>query len=301
VPDARDVTTTRARAATILVALDGSQSAEVVLPYAQRLATALGAQLVLARAAPAFPIAGVPPSESEAIAIADAKRYVDAVADRLRGQGLVVETVVPNDDPAPGLLAEADRRRASLIVISTHRRSGAGRWLSGSVSDEIARTAAVPVLVVPRDGGRAWPEDLPLRILAPLDRSALAEAALAQIQEFAERLGAELVLMAAVRRSGSAASARQRLEALASRLAEPLRRRAAVRVDVGRGASAIVRAASDDRIDLIAMAGHGRAGLARAILGSTTTGVLQRAPVPVLVVHPPKARAREAARHEDGR
>jgi nucleotide-binding universal stress UspA family protein len=295
------VATTRATAATILVALDGSQSAEVVLPFAQRLATALRAQLVLARAAPAFPIAGVPPSESEAIAIADAKRYVDAVADRLRRHHLVVETTVPHDDPAPGLLAEADRRRASLIVIGTHRRSGAGRWLNGSVSDELVRTATAPVLVVPRDCERAWPEDAPLRILAPLDRSALAEAALAEIEAFGQWLGAELVLMTAVRRSGSAASARQRLEALASRLAEPLRGRTVVRVDVGRGAPAIVRAASDDRVDLIAMASHGRAGLARAILGSTTTGVLQRAPVPVLVVHPPKARAREAAQHEDGR
>jgi len=41
-----------------------------------------------------------------------------------------------------------------------------------------------------------------------------------------------------------------------------------------------------EHIHLVAMATHSRSGLARAVLGSTTTGTLQRAGVPLLVVRP---------------
>ncbi len=48
--------------------------------------------------------------------------------------------------------------------------------------------------------------------------------------------------------------------------------------------SAIVRAASAKKCDLIVMASHGRRGLAGLLLGSETTKVLTHSKVPVLVV-----------------
>ena len=48
--------------------------------------------------------------------------------------------------------------------------------------------------------------------------------------------------------------------------------------------SAIVRAASAKKCDLIVMASHGRRGLAGLLLGSETTKVLTHTKVPVLVV-----------------
>jgi nucleotide-binding universal stress UspA family protein len=38
-----------------------------------------------------------------------------------------------------------------MIVVGTHRRRGPGRMLLGSVSDELVRTAGVPVLIVPTE------------------------------------------------------------------------------------------------------------------------------------------------------
>ena len=38
--------------------------------------------------------------------------------------------------------------RANLIVISTHGHGGLGRWLYGSVADEVLRHVPVPVLLV---------------------------------------------------------------------------------------------------------------------------------------------------------
>ena len=58
--------------------------------------------------------------------------------------------------------------------------------------------------------------------------------------------------------------------------------------------------ARDEGADAIAMATHGRGGLARLVMGSVTTGALQRATVPLLLTRPavleqPAPRPRSAA------
>lgn len=49
-------------------------------------------------------------------------------------------------------------------------------------------------------------------------------------------------------------------------------------------AEAIIEAAKSKNCDLITMGSHGRRGLGRLLLGSTTSEVLAHSPVPVLVV-----------------
>ena len=55
---------------------------------------------------------------------------------------------------------------------------------------------------------------------------------------------------------------------------------------MGRPAAEIVRAAREQGADLIAMATHARGGLARLMMGSVGTRVLQQADVPLLLVRP---------------
>ena len=50
--------------------------------------------------------------------------------------------------------------------------------------------------------------------------------------------------------------------------------------------AAIQRAARQDQVSMIAMATHGRTGLARLMLGSVATHTVQHATVPILLVHP---------------
>jgi nucleotide-binding universal stress UspA family protein len=56
----------------------------------------------------------------------------------------------------------------------------------------------------------------------------------------------------------------------------------------GRPVDAILRAATARSADLIVMGTHGRRGLERILVGSTTEGVLRTADIPVLVVRQPK-------------
>ena len=87
-------------------------------------------------------------------AAADANRYLEGVAQKVRERGLQARTeVVVEDQPASAILHEAERERAGLIAIATHARTGLSRMLLGSVADKVIRGAHVPVLVYhPRQG-----------------------------------------------------------------------------------------------------------------------------------------------------
>jgi nucleotide-binding universal stress UspA family protein len=78
------------------------------------------------------------------------------------------------------------------------------------------------------------------------------------------------------------------------KLAEPLRRKG-IQVDTvaipGRADEAILDYANSNRIDLIAIATHGRGGLRRAVFGSVADHVLRESGLPVLVIRPQEAKA----------
>lgn len=151
--------------ARILVALDGSALAERVLPHVEALAGAFGSTVILLRATPSLESvvastaaagpAGALPMEPalDPTAIVEAEQqeaiaYLEGVAERLRGQSLMVESVHPQGAPAAAIVEAAREERAELIAMTTHGRGGLRRLVFGSVADEVLRTAACPILLV---------------------------------------------------------------------------------------------------------------------------------------------------------
>ena len=193
----------------------------------------------------------------------------------------------------------------------------AGRVVYGSVADDVLRHAEVPVLLVPPMLDHAWPTDRPLTVLVPLDGSDLAEAALESAGLLAEGLGARLHLLQVVQPptyplygdgyvyipfddEAERANARQYLE----EQAEKLTGRgigASIEVAVGAPDIVIARTAAEQQADVIAMATHGRGGLARLVLGSVATGTLRRAHVPLLLSLAARARPGGATSAAGGR
>ncbi len=148
----------------ILVALDGSDLAEEVLPHVVALAQRFGSTLTLlhavhlpgllltpAAAAPGGVPVAVPVTNPEPLYKAEqetAAGYLDAVAERLRAQGVGVECEAPRG-PAPELILERARALpADLIAMTTHGRGGLGRLFYGSVADAVLRSAPCAVLLV---------------------------------------------------------------------------------------------------------------------------------------------------------
>jgi nucleotide-binding universal stress UspA family protein len=280
----------------LLVPLDGSSLAERALPYAATLARGSARPLVLLHV-----LTPMPPRGEELIHEDAARVQLNAVAERLRSDSLGVETVVSSTlrgGVAQVISEVAQRHGCELIVMSTHGRGGLGRWLYGSVADEVLRRGSLPLVLVSVTSDHAWPTTGALRVLVPFDGSAVAEAAIKPMLASVRDLNPDVLLLQVVvaPRGGAAAymfedlpteidQARELLEPFAETLrAEGWHVR--VHVVAGRVAASIANIASEESIDMIAMATHGRSGLARQVLGSIATETLQRATMPLLLLRP---------------
>jgi nucleotide-binding universal stress UspA family protein len=135
----------------LLVTLDGSALGEKAVPHAVALARAFGATLDLLRVVPL----ALPEGPSDAGAVSalaqeadEAAGYLGSLRGELAAAGLDCRTSVRSGDVADEILRHAEEIEADLIVMSTHGRSGLGRWVYGSVADRVLRQAETPVLLV---------------------------------------------------------------------------------------------------------------------------------------------------------
>ncbi|HUX88012.1 MAG TPA: universal stress protein [Chloroflexota bacterium] len=271
----------------ILVPLDGSELSERAVPYATVLAKAATGSLTLMR------VVSDPAHEAEA------KAELATVAEKIAKIGVNADSRVIYGHPAEMIIDAAASDQHTMIVMSTHGRSGLGRWLYGSVADQVLREATVPVLLVPAACARVWSDQRSFRILAPLDGSDLAEEALAPVTRLADELSAELLLFQAVEPAHYAyadtypyplndveselVAADAYLNDVAKNLQKPARVIRARSV-AGYAPMAIATAAVEEQADLIAMATHGSGGVRRLVMGSVAVGTLHRATVPLLLI-----------------
>ncbi len=317
---------------SILVPLDGSDVSEQALPVAVSLARQHGAALHLVRVY--VPIAGaygehaVRYDESlDRELMQRARSYLDDVVAQLVKH---VRTDV-NSALIEGWVPEAIAHHArtvgtDLLVMTTRSRSGLARFWLGSVSEALLRQAEIPILFVPPGETPPSLSDAPTlrRVLIPLDGSDFAEQVLDRVDTLTAGAPAEYTLLRVfkpmtptrsdadtARVSGLRESLlRQLLElderesakaqAYVERVAESLR--AGVPAPVvhtrvvsnDRPADAVLHEAARDRIDVIALATHGRSALKRLLVGSTTDKILRGAEVPVLVYRPTEMPAQAA-------
>jgi nucleotide-binding universal stress UspA family protein len=296
----------------ILVPLDGSVTAEAIVPHLRRLLRRLDSEVILLRATEA-PLAELPPVAIEA-ALGAAREYLLGQKERLEQEGVRVR-VEARLGPAAGTILEVAREQnASLIAMATHGRTGLTRALFGSVAEHVLLKCTVPVLAV----RPFWSYDLlpapskegqPFRrILLPLDESAASTAVLGPALELAKLFEASLVFLHIAE---SAKKGKTKTESdphapekawleKAAREARSQGLETLSIVEEGEAPSAILENARRRGCDLIAMTTHGRSGIGRLAVGSVTEKVLRNATLPLLVVRAakedPKKPARKAAK-----
>lgn len=135
----------------ILVPSDLSDRSEVGIAYAAMLAEHLGSELVimvnvnLPERAVLEEFAG-----AEDLSLEEAgEAALRGVAKRLAPSVAASFAVRFRDFPAEGILDVAASENVDMIVIASHGRSGMTRWMLGSIAEKIARSAGVPVVIVP--------------------------------------------------------------------------------------------------------------------------------------------------------
>ena len=277
----------------ILVPLDGSPLAEEVLPQVRRILRRVDSELLLVRAT--MPLAVPDGAASAAMDHEAAGKYLAELQGKLSEEGIRVRAREQVGPAASVILSVAREEKATLISMATHGKSGLERLLMGSVAERVLRESPVPVLVVrpfwsyellPRTTEKL--ENRPIRtILVPLDGSDQARSILSHATEMAELFGARLVLLGVTGPEGRkptklSVEPGSYLHGIALEL-EGKGLKSVCDVREGRPAAAILETAKAHEADLIAMATHGRRGLARLVMGSVTEQVLREAACPMLV------------------
>lgn len=137
----------------ILVPLDGSNTAEGVLPHVKALAYSEAAEIVLLNIAanPAQEFAFEDPAIA-AVSVAEqgqkAKTYMDKIAGELKSAGFRVSSHLREGSPATTIIKMAEELGVDIIAMSTHGRSWPARWLIGSVAERVVRHSRIPVMMI---------------------------------------------------------------------------------------------------------------------------------------------------------
>jgi nucleotide-binding universal stress UspA family protein len=305
------------RLQSILVPLDGSELAEQAIPIAQAIAERARCKLklVLVHDRIILMKTGKDYTRLE-LAMQKADRdYLKSVTARVRERlGRMVSSAILQDLPVAETLARYIREiGADLVVMTTHGLGGLRRAWLGSVTDQLIRSAEVPVLVIrPGEAGASRSIWEPGEILVALDGSPLAEAALEPAIELARLWDAELSLVQVVRpitpdsdphltfpsSYSDQVTALQRewandyIKDMAERVRESGIRATGVAVIGSTVPETLIELADPERVGLMVVATHGLGGMRRMVLGSVADKVVRGANVPVLVVRPTARRTR---------
>ena len=132
----------------ILVPMDGSDCAEMILPKLEKLATDLKASIALLQVVFAHTFPGVDPTDAEVAVVRKAEEYLEKIKKRLEAKGLKVDTHVRYGQDADEILDHASQKDIDLVAMTTHGRSGVKRFLLGSVAEKILRHSPKPVFLV---------------------------------------------------------------------------------------------------------------------------------------------------------
>lgn len=135
---------------TIIVPTDGSEAAQSAVEHGISQAGAHDARLLFLAVVEMSGSAGSEAHEGEAVTEKRTARReeVDALVERATDAGVDAEGIVEVGLPSRVIVEEATTRGVDLIVMGTQARSGVGRFLFGSVTDQVIQDGEIPVLAI---------------------------------------------------------------------------------------------------------------------------------------------------------
>lgn len=253
---------------TVIVPLDGSDSAERALGLAAAVANRTGAEVIVLTA-------------RQGGVVVDPKAYLTEAAE---AAGIASPRAVVIDDrlAASAIVLVASETRDPVVCMTTHARGGPGHALFGSVAEETLRRLAAPILLV----GPRMPVGVPDlgHLVVCLDGSDVATAIIPVASVWARALGIDVTLVSVVDPEQQPEPVD--LEQVANDLEAACGPVAWKVLSERHAADAIVDFAAGRPGTLLALTSHGRTGLARLAVGSVTMAVVRNATCPILTVRP---------------
>lgn len=157
---------------SVLVPLDGSQSAEAALAPVEEIALRSGSQVHLFHAitplenliSERLPFAAVSSQSQELRELlmgqqieheAAARVYLNGIRERLAAKGIKVDAHLETADVADAILRYTHDAKISAIIMTSRGRGAREFRLYGNVAGEVLRRSTVPVLLIHPAAGPA--------------------------------------------------------------------------------------------------------------------------------------------------
>jgi nucleotide-binding universal stress UspA family protein len=136
----------------ILIATDGSESAEKAANFGIQIAGLSGAKIYAVYVIDTTPYYSIPLDQvwTKEVYEQFEKMGYEITADvekTAKAAGLEAESIVLKGDPAERIVIFAEEQNVDIIVVGSHGISAFERLVIGSVSEKVTRHAKVPVLV----------------------------------------------------------------------------------------------------------------------------------------------------------
>ena len=292
----------------ILIPLDGSNLAEMVMPGALYLAEQLQATLILfhvvEKAAP-----NAVHGQHHLQDVAEAKAYLNRFASRFTSTGVSISQnvhEVQEAGVAQTIRDHSDELQADLIVLCAHGNGGLRDMIFGSIAQQVIRQGTVPVLFIRPDTVKESGEQPIRQILLPLDGSKSHESAIPVAVFLAAKCEAKIRLLTVI----PTAETLPVREAITGRVSP---RMTSIALDIsvqqakeylqkvsqdisaqgvpvsgvilrGDVLTKLIEAITVEGSDLVIMATHGHTAIDAHWEGSLTPGFLPKTPVPVILV-----------------
>ncbi|MDY6877806.1 MAG: universal stress protein [Chloroflexota bacterium] len=313
----------------ILVPMDGSSLAECVLPHAMAIARVCESQVtllrVLERTQARDATQSIDPLDWH-IRRAEAEAHLNELSTRLQKAGLRTENALLEGQAAERIIEFSHSHAVSLVILSSHGRSGLSGWNVSSIVQKVILRVRTPLMIV-----RAYQpiaSDLAdlryRRLLVPLDCSQRAECALPLATTLARFHEAELLLLHVVSKpemvqraplthkdtaladqltERNRLAATRYLENLGARLSPNIQSRVLISDNA---AAALHDMVEQEKADLVVLSAHGYSGRTKWPYGSMAVNFIAYGTTPLLIVQdlPPGkmeyTRAEIAAREHKG-
>lgn len=293
----------------MLVPLDGSKTAENVLPYGRLLARVFHIPVELVEVLDIAKIATHVPAEKTPHLDTlmteherNSAQYLNEIARSF--SDVDINCTVERGRPENVIIEKAAADKTILVAMATHGRTGISRWLLGSIAEKVLRGGTNPLLLIRANKEAPTEGEAVLRsVIVPLDGSELAESVLPTAVKLARTLNLEMILFRAYELPASAYYGKENYlpdyDELRNRVKEQAHEYLEKKIEAinaegvqnvsfvlveGPGPHEIIDYARKSPNALITMCTHGRSGVQRWVLGSVTEKVVRHSGDPVLVL-----------------
>jgi nucleotide-binding universal stress UspA family protein len=278
----------------ILCPTDFSEPATLALYYGKHLADCFGARLAVLYADPFSPPPYFTSGQVEDLARtiehfkAAAHGYLARyVREHIASGPMEVEIVVSENQTVPAILLTADEKKADMIVMGTHGRSGINRLMLGSVTEKVLHETDRPVLTVREKKGAAELSRVSIhQVLCPINYTEVALKALEHAVGISKCFEAELLVLHVIESYSTGIKEEEEHGRLCAWIPDSIRSRCSLKEVVRRGDAAerIIEVASSAGCDMIVLGAQHKRFRDTTVLGTTTLRVTRHAPCPVLTV-----------------